>query len=132
MGRLSAVGERPDRSRARGRAAVPVKRRSLALWPGRFRQPKQPPGGPLPNFYYVDHPHDGRGIYQTVDALATALIQRGSGPLGVLTDAGERSLTEAELRRIGPAIRKARERATRTMEDENAEMAAALGLADSR
>lgn len=61
--------------------------------------------------YYIDH-GDGRMTYRTVEDVARALVARGGGPVGVVTDqAGARDLTQAELRRLGHAVREARARA---------------------
>jgi hypothetical protein len=79
--------------------------------------------------YYVDH-RDGRMTYPTAETVAKALLTRGSGAMGVLIDhARTRPLNAAELRRIGQAIERVRIEHDRELGDENAGLAALLGLA---
>lgn len=74
--------------------------------------------------YYVDHAN-GRRTYQTVEAVARALVAYGGGPVGVLTPTAERTLTQTELSRLGHAVREARVQA---VDAENESLAAGLGL----
>ena len=64
--------------------------------------------------YYVDHRDGRRRTYRSVEEVATALLVRGPGVVGVLIDSrAERPLTEPELRRLRTAIREVRTRIRR-------------------
>ena len=61
--------------------------------------------------YYVDHMDGRRRTYGSVERVATALLVRGTGAVGVLLDRGaDRTLTESELQRLRTAVGETRTR----------------------